>query len=41
MQEIGIVIVTTPEPTLSDVFTAVQACNNSLLSLTNQMLELG
>lgn len=28
------------EPTLRDVLMAVQACNNSLLSLTNQMLEL-
>lgn len=28
------------EPTLRDVLMAVQACNNSLLSLTNQMSEL-
>lgn len=28
------------EPTLRDVLMAVQACNNSLLSLTNQMVEL-
>lgn len=28
------------EPTLKDVFSAIQACNNSLFSLTNQMLDL-
>lgn len=28
------------EPTLRDMLTAVQACNNSLLSLTSQMLGL-
>lgn len=32
--------ISTKEPTLSDVFTAVQACNNTLFSLTSQMLEL-
>lgn len=38
----GTVAVTllTSEPTLGDVFITVQACNNSLLSLTNRKLEL-